>query len=416
MTMFNLNSLMGFDFITRHVWLSYSQPTDIRFTNIGNIPGSIKVSMYLETTFNTMERITFPVSPVNMPTDRTFLAGIPWVNGDNRFTKGLRFVSQELFDLVKAPVIEFSGKFYSFSALNSYAGKVFNGEHIKRHSCNFLRDTVINIRNKPFFFSANFLKKFFSRPSAFVLKFRSKVCVLCSHVFDWFSIEKPIIRSNCNVNNSPINSKNIVTNRFRRLFMDGYMQIKSILLFIIAQCGCTKFPRKILLIIFRNWKRSSYSTFNRRESNGFLVKADITNPFIIPNCRVLFTFWNFFKSNSFKGFTRNIPDPLKDRAWKFRMLFPYRIISFMVNRHFTMCMVYKPVFNNLIENMVTESHCLAKSFFIIIRQFQFQFNRSIHIHKLLLTDVKSLLLQRSRYAPPPFRMGYPLPLHSTRFR
>jgi len=29
--MFSINSLTGFNFITRNVWLSYRQPTDIRF-------------------------------------------------------------------------------------------------------------------------------------------------------------------------------------------------------------------------------------------------------------------------------------------------------------------------------------------------------------------------------------------------
>jgi hypothetical protein len=106
---------------------------------------SIEVSMYLKSAFNTVERIAFPVSFIDMSAFRTFLTGITRVDGYDRFTKSLSFISQKLFKLVKTPVVEFLGKLNSLrSALNSYAGKVFNSEHIIRHSCNFLRDIVIN--------------------------------------------------------------------------------------------------------------------------------------------------------------------------------------------------------------------------------------------------------------------------------
>jgi len=39
--MFSINSFSGFNFITRNVWLSYRQPTDIRYTENGNVSSSI---------------------------------------------------------------------------------------------------------------------------------------------------------------------------------------------------------------------------------------------------------------------------------------------------------------------------------------------------------------------------------------
>lgn len=53
--MFSINSLTGFSFITRNAWLSYRQPTIPRYTKDSNIPGSIEVSMYLKTAFNTLK-------------------------------------------------------------------------------------------------------------------------------------------------------------------------------------------------------------------------------------------------------------------------------------------------------------------------------------------------------------------------
>ena len=141
--------------------------------------------MYLKSAFNTMERIIFPIALVDMSTVGAFLTGISWVNSNNRFSNGFSLISQKLFKLVETPIVKFSSKLNSSgSALNSYAGKVFNSKYIKRHSCNFLRDVVIHPGYKPFFFSANLPEKFFSGSSAFALKFRSKVCVLCSYVLD----------------------------------------------------------------------------------------------------------------------------------------------------------------------------------------------------------------------------------------
>ena len=215
-TMFSINSLTGFNFITRNVWLSYSQPTVHRFTENGNISGSIEVSMYLKPTLNTFERMSLSIPFIDMSTDRAFLTCVSRVNSYNRFTNSLSLISDKLFKFIERPIIKFPSKIYSSgSALNSYAGQIFNSKNVKRHSHNFFRDTVIDFGNKPLLFPANLPEKFFSRFSAFALKFRSKKCVLCSHVFDWLAIEKSIIGSHGDINNSPINSKNLIANGFR---------------------------------------------------------------------------------------------------------------------------------------------------------------------------------------------------------
>src|SRR4030066_738216 len=188
-TMFSINSLTGFNFITRNVWLSYSQPTVSRYTENGNIPGSIEVSMYLKSTFNTLEQMSFPVPFIEMSTGRAFLTCVPWINRYNRFTHSFSLISDKLFKSIERPNIQFASKIDSFiSALNSYAGQIFNSKNIKRHRHNFFRDTVIDPGNKPLLFPADLPEKFISRFSAFALKFRSKKCVFCSHVFDWLAI------------------------------------------------------------------------------------------------------------------------------------------------------------------------------------------------------------------------------------
>ena len=346
--MFSINSLSGFNFITRNVWLSYSQPTDIRFTNIGNIPGSIEVSMYLKTTFNTFEGMSFPVSFIDMSTVRTFLTCVPGINNYNRFTHSFSLIPEKLLKFIESPIIQFSGKIYSFgSPLNSYAGQIFNRKNIKRHSHNFFRDTVINLRNKPFLFSANLPEKFFSRFSAFALKFRSKICVLCSHVFDGLAIEKSIIGSHSDINYPSIDSKNLIANGFRRRFMNGHMQIKSIMLSVIAKCGSSQIPIKILPVIFGDRKNRFNPAVNRCKSNLFFREVDITNSFIIPDSRELFTFRKFFKFNSLESFAGNISYSLKNGTRKFRMFFSNTVISSMVDRYFAASMILKTINVNI---------------------------------------------------------------------
>ena len=115
--MFRPIPLTGFNFITCDVWLSYSQPTDSRYTENGNIPGSIEVSMYLKTTLHTLERMSFPVSFVDMSTNRTFLACVPWVNSYNRFSNSFSLIAEKLFKFIERPIIQFSGKIYSLVLL-----------------------------------------------------------------------------------------------------------------------------------------------------------------------------------------------------------------------------------------------------------------------------------------------------------
>src|SRR3990172_3065553 len=153
--MFSISSLTGFGIITRNVWLVYSQPAIFRYTKDSDIPGSIEVSMQTKFTLNTLKRIAFAISLVDMSAVRTFLTGISRINGNNRFTNCFSFVSQKLFKLVKTPVIKLSGKFNSSgSTLNSYACQIFNSIHVIEQSHKFLRDVMIHPGYKPFFFSA----------------------------------------------------------------------------------------------------------------------------------------------------------------------------------------------------------------------------------------------------------------------
>lgn len=86
-SMFSINSLTGFSIITCNIWLGYRATYYPQFTKDSDISGSIQIRMEGKSTLDTMERIAFPVSSIDMPAFRTLLAGIARVNQHNGFTK-----------------------------------------------------------------------------------------------------------------------------------------------------------------------------------------------------------------------------------------------------------------------------------------------------------------------------------------
>ncbi|KCZ71985.1 hypothetical protein ANME2D_01384 [Candidatus Methanoperedens nitroreducens] len=386
--MFSLNSNIGFDFITRYIWLVDRAAYQHQFTNAGNIPSSIKISVQAKPTLNTVERVTFPVTLVDMSTVRAFLASVPGINHYNRFSSSLSLISQKLLNLIEAPVIQLSIKLNSFgSALNSYAVQILNSDHITGHSNNGLRDAVVNILNKPFLTSAYLPEFSLSRSCAFALEFRSKVCVLCSNVFDLTAIEKLIVRSNCNINYSPVYSDNSISRCLGGILANSNMQVKSVQLSVIAKCGGSNLPIKITPVVFRNRKSSFYPALSGCKSNSSLLKVDVADSLVIPDSRELFTFRKSLKLNTFERFTGNISYSLKDRTRKLWVLSANVVISSMVDSYLTASVVIKTILSNLVKDLIAKGHGLSEGFFAFIRHIQFKFNRSIHIHIHILKRI-----------------------------
>lgn len=203
--------------------------------------------MYIKTT-RTMVRIAFPVTLLNVSTFGTFLRGISRINVNNGFTKSLCFVFKKLCKLVETPIVEFPVKFLSFSGLDSNTCQVFESKDIMWHVNYGFRYTVINIRHKPFLFSAKFFKMSFSRLSAFGLQLFTEISILASNIFNLFSIKENIVRADCNIYDTPVNTKNFTTGTFRRFFSENNMQEENVLSAIVVQCGTSNFPINILLI------------------------------------------------------------------------------------------------------------------------------------------------------------------------
>ena len=63
--------------LTRYNWLVDRQPTQNRYTVVGDVTGSIEVRMEFKTAVTTQVLGPITITFVNMATNRAFLRGIP---------------------------------------------------------------------------------------------------------------------------------------------------------------------------------------------------------------------------------------------------------------------------------------------------------------------------------------------------
>ena len=153
--------------LTHYNWLVDRQPTQNRYTVVGDVTGSIEVSMEFKTAVTTQVLGPITITFVNMATNRAFLRGIPSIDRDNLLTKILRFIPNKLFQFKERPVVQFPVELGTTSFLNADLGQVFECECGEIRVDNLLRDTVINISHKPSFPTGHFTEFPFSRSGAF---------------------------------------------------------------------------------------------------------------------------------------------------------------------------------------------------------------------------------------------------------
>lgn len=380
------------------VWTVDRSPTDARYTRVGYVERSIQVGMCVIPTFTTPKIVSSAVSSIGVTTFGTFLARVSGIDVYNLFTKCFGFILNKLLKLVKRPVVEFSVKFPPASAvLDPNAGEVFESKHIERHIHNLFGDTMVNILNKPFFFPADLLKKAFSRFSAFALEFSPKMLVFASNILDLFTIKESIVRAHRDIHNASVDSENSVARWFGRVCFHGNMQIERVRSLIVPKRGTSDLPMEILIVVFRKIERCLDPATNRCNANQMVKEVDSNNPFIVPNSRKRGTFWDGFEFNTFKCLARNIPNTLQESRRDFRMFFSDRVVSSVMDLVFTTRSVIKSKHGDLIKHFVTDYNGLAKRLRILVRDFEFEFDRSIHTHILAMILYK--LNGRAQFLP-----------------
>ncbi|AKB63731.1 hypothetical protein MSMAS_0535 [Methanosarcina mazei S-6] len=164
------------------------------------------------------------------------------------------------------------------------------------------------------------------------------------------------------------------------------MQKKSTFNGIIFQSRTSDFPINILLIISRNIESRFNSSINSSNAHSPVLQVIGNYPLIISNGREWFGYWKEFKFNSFKSLTRDVSCTLNKRRREFWILFSDVFIGSVMDRYLAVGFVFKAIFSDFVKHSVKKSNGFFEVFFIFLRNTEFKFNRSIHIHVLMPID------------------------------
>ena len=339
--------------------------------------------MDFKPTFTTLEGGSVTITFVNMPTDRTLLRSVPGINRDNLFTKSLGLVPNKLFQFKERPVVKFPIELITASFLNADLGQVFKGEYRKRRLYNLLRDTMINVSHKPSFSTGQLLEFTGCGSSAFGLQFSAQFRVMRSDFLNRFRIKKPVIRTDCNVDNTSVDPENRwFLEQFRSISFKLAVQIKRTVVLTKRQCRRLDFPCQIRPVIFRNTKRRFNPTIRRGDSCIPRSQKHADDTRIISHCRILFTERFKLTFHRFQRLASNISRALNQRRGEIRYRLSNIVIGSVVAVNLAARMGFKTPCRTNVKRHGIISHGFQERVTGIRRNIEFQLDCPNHIHIL----------------------------------
>lgn len=386
---------------TRYIWPVDRRPAQNRYTVLGNVTGSIEISMDFKPTFTTKKRGTLTIAFVNMAANRTLLRSVPSIDRNNLLTKSLGLVPDKLFQFKERPVVEFSVELLTATFLNSDLSQVFKGEYRKWRLYNLLRDAMVNISHKPSFSTRQLTEFPCCRTSAFGLQISTQFRVPRSNFLNRFGIKKPVIRTDCNVNNTPVNPKNcLFRNKFRGMRFKLAVQIKRIVILTKRQCRRFDFPCQIWSVIFRNTERDFNPSIGCCDSRVSRSQKDVDNTGIVSHCRILFTKRFELTFYRFQRFTSNISRALYQRGREVGNRLSNIVIGSIMAVDFANRMGFETPRGTNVKCHGIISHGFQERFARIRRNIQFQLNCPNHIHILHILEYITFGGDRCGAIPP----------------
>jgi hypothetical protein len=295
-------------------WLT-RQPTQARSTRLSNISGSIEVSMEFKTAFTATKSRTLTIPFVGMPTVRTLLRSVPGIHKESVLSQRLCLISDKLFKLVERPTIEFEVELLASALLDSDLAQVFKSKHGILRVHYLLRYAVVHISRKPSLTARKTLELAFGRWSAFGLQLFAKIGIFRTPVLDLLGVEEPIIRTDSNIDYSPIYSKNYKTSNLLWIMMfKRYMEVKHLISTIIRDSRGLNGPAKIIFVSWRNKECGLNPSFGRSNGSNTMHKVYGNNSLVISHCRERFSLRKDLAFNSFQGFASTVSGALNQRG------------------------------------------------------------------------------------------------------
>lgn len=369
---------------TRYNWLVDRQPTQTRYTSLGNVSRSIKVSMEFESTLAAKELRAIAVPFVNMTTNRTLLRSEPGINKDNLLSEILCFIPDKFFQLVERPGVQFPIKLLPSSFLHTDLCKILKCEYSKWRLSNLLRDTMINISHKPSLSTRHSEEFPLCRSSAFGLDLSSEMDVFTTDILHSRRIKEFIVGTNCNVYNTPVYSKNrLFQNYLRGISFKLAMQVKRVIVLTQRQGRRFNFPQQILLVILWNAECDLNSAIRGGKGSILGIKTHPDNSGVVSHCRKLFTERLMFTLHRFQRFTSTISCALNQRGGEIRNRLSDILIRGIMAAHLVKGVGIEPPFSAGIESHSVISHGFQERFPSIRRNIKFQLNCPNHNHILV---------------------------------
>ncbi len=373
--------------LTRYNWLVDRQPTQNRYTVVGNVTGSIEVSMEFKSAVPTEILRTIPVTFVDVAAGRTFLRGVPGINGDNLLTYIFGFVSDKLFQFVERPVVQFPIKLCSTSFLHTDFRQIFECKHGVRELNNMLRDTVVGISHKPSFSTRQLPQFTDAGTSAFGLQFSSEMCVFTTDILHSRRIKKCVVGTDCDVDNTPINSED----RPFRSYLRGIgfkltMQVERIIVLANGQGRGFDSPRQVFPVIFRDTECNLNPTIRGREGCILGIQTHPDNSGVVSHCRILFTERFKLTFNRFQRLTSNISCTLHKRGREIRNGLPDILIGCIVAVNLADGVVIKTPCGADVKSHRVISHGFQERLSAIRRNVKFQLDCPNHNHILVVLE------------------------------
>lgn len=375
--------------LTRYDWLVDGQPTQTRYTGMGDVTGSIEVGMEFETTGTTQELRTITVPFVGVTTDRTLLRGITGIYKNHLLSEVLRFIGKELLELVERPVIEFAVHLGSTPLLHTDFGQIFQCKDRIIRVYNLLRDTVINVSHKPSFSPGNFAEFPLGRTSAFGLQPLAKICAFGTSVLHQLGIKKGVVGADSDVYNTPVNTEYLlVFYKVRSLGFHLAVQVKCLVSLIKGHSGRFHLPTNVLPVIFGNCKCRFDTSFTGGKSSIPGVKTNSDHSLVVTHGRILFTERLCMALHRFQTLTRIIPCTLHKRGREIRNRLSDILVGGVVAVHLVCGTGVKSPFGTGVERHSVIPHGLQERLTPIRRNTKFQLNCPNHTHILTVLGNK----------------------------
>jgi len=306
----------------------------------------------------------------------TNLASMVRADFDSSYPFSQSLVFDKSLELVKAPSVQPEVELSSFISSDSF--QIFYDNHVSCYT--IANDCFADVMVSPSFetslFSRNFLQEFSGASSAFSLKLCSQPFEFDSILFDFFSAKKlffacysDVVYSNVNTDGFAVVTRNISVDISRKSDVDEQPFLS------FYNLGSLIAPIKILPIVFRNFNRNIYSSFNC--CKPYLIKAKSESSSIKRQGKKLFKNWfaSFIRSDAFKGLT-SYPVRVYDELARKVKLFSRSIIAKVVK----LVPVISLRFETFISDVTNSLRILFHSvnYFFSLRNLKLYRNSCLH--------------------------------------